>query len=204
MALKLGKILRIIKAVMIIFAIIFGVTTGLFVGGGIYPLIDRIGPAVEGFPWIGTRLYPFLEQLSPPLTGYERRKLELETKEDFLRKQEEELRKKMAALEAERKSLQKEKKALEKQFEELRAKESESNPKKSVSDIMGEAVAQMPASKAAKILVKLPIPDVVALLELMDSEQRMQVLGKMPPEVASKIIYYAREKIKGAGAKGKE
>jgi len=192
----LAKFLKVFKILAIMIAAVIGLGVGLYVGGGIYPFIDRVGPALEKFPWVGQKVYPLVEKLSPPLTGFERRLKELEQEKAFILEQQKLLEEREQALERKRQELEKERAALKKQLDRLKAEAaaSQKDKKESISDMVGEAVAEMPASKAAKILSKLPLPEVMQLLEIMESEQRMQVLSKMAPELASKIIYYARMK----------
>ncbi|SRR6056297_114606 len=193
---RFSKTRKVIKTGFIVLVLLSGLTTGLLAGGGIYVIADRISPWAEGLPWIGGKVFPLLERISPPLTGYQRRMMELDQKEKFIEQKADLLKKQTEDLEKEKRSLSKRKELLEKELKtQAKRKEHEENSEnssnKGLFDLVSESFTDMPAGKAARIISLLPLEETASILKKMDSEQRSELLEKMQPDQAAKIVRFA-------------
>jgi len=196
---KLKKAVRI--ALLLLF-LLAGAVSGLFVGGGIYPIADRITPWVEKFPLIGHKVYPVLERISPSETSYERRRLELEEERKYLEGRSKALDAEKAELAGEKEKLGECRNVLAKQMADMmemkkgeKAVSEEKEP--GLFDMFSDSFLEMPPSKSAKVIALLPLREAVSVLENMDTEQRSQVLGKMSPEAAAKLVRFAKMESEG-------
>lgn len=194
---KLARITRIFRFLLFLLILLGGITAGLFAGGGIYVVADKVTPWIEGVPVLGAKVYPLLEKMSPPATGYERRLRELEEKEQFLLAKSRDLEEERTSLEREKKEILQQKARLEKELDSLKAEEQKQQAPGKKEDpplfsLVSESFMEMPPSKAARIIALLPLEEAASLLEVMDPEQRSQVLGKMTPESAARLVRYAR------------
>jgi len=185
----------LLKILLIITVLLTGIITGLFIGGGIYDIADSIKPFASRVPLIGNGIYACLEDFEAPLTGYERRKAELEEKDRYLMSKMQEIDEKQKQLEQERKALEElkisveEKEAsLDKRLLEIEEKEEEK--RKGDPGIFYESFADINAAKAAGILSRIPLEESVSILSSLDSEQRADILSRMEPALAAKVIRY--------------
>ncbi len=192
---RLGNFFKLFKILLLLLVLLTGIIAGLFMGGGIYVIADRIAPWVEEVPLIGRKVYPLLERISPPVTGYERRLLELEEKEEYLLARSKALEEERARLEEEKKKIRTSKALLEEKLaaqDKIKEEKAQKEGGPAFFGLVSESFAEMPPSKAARIISLLPLEEAASLLEIMDSEQRAQVLGKMNPESAARLVRFAR------------
>lgn len=189
------KLKKLLKLLLIITVLLTGIITGLFIGGGIYDLADSIKPFASRVPLIGNGIYVCLENLEAPMTGYERRKAELEEKDRYLRSKMQEIDEKEKQLEKERKtfeelkiSVEEKEASLDKRLLEIEKQEEEKI--KADPGIFYDSFAEINAAKAAGILSRIPLEESVSILASLDSEQRADILSRMEPALAAKIIRY--------------
>ncbi len=194
---RLGNTLKFFKIFLLLLVLLTGIIAGLYMGGGMYMIADRIVPWVERVPLIGRKVYPLLEKISPPVTAYERRLLELEEKEKYLLEKSKALEEERASLEKEKNKIRTSKTLLDEKAatpDKIKGKKTQSEEAPVFFGLISESFAEMPSSKAARIISLLPLEEAASLLEVMDPEQRSQVLGKMNPESAAKLVRFARIK----------
>lgn len=167
-----------------------GAAVGLYAGGGIYPLLDRMIPWAEGIPAVGPRISSFLRKIPGPAPSNQRRLLELQEREAFLDSKEK-------ALEEEKERLEEQKKqkpqisatdtAKKGEDQALSAGGAVETPK---TDILEGTLSEMAPSKAARILALMDVSEIGPVFERMDPDWRAQVLGKMPPKDAARFLRY--------------
>ena len=192
----LEKLKKAVKIAALLLFLLAGVTSGLFMGGGIYSIADRMAPWVEGFPILGRRVYPLLERMSPPATGYERRRLELEDEKEYLMDESKTLDAEKTELAREKQELNSQMDLLAKKLADIAEVKKQNVPRKeeepALFDVIAESFVEMPPSKSAKVIVLLPLKEAASILKSMDAEQRSQVLGKMSPDAAARLVRFAK------------
>jgi len=204
---RAGKFLRFLKVFGFLLFLAGGFFAGFAAGGGLYVLAGDLAQKVAPLPLVGERAAELLESLEPPLDRFERRELELREMETQILALEKELEAERNRLEEEKKALAEREKLLDLRQAELKQAEEAIEKEKDQSDLfekMVESFGQVSANQASKILVLLPAPEAAALLGPLGAEQRADILSKMPPEAAARLMRYLRLEWERAGEKSPE
>lgn len=182
-----------LKISVLVLIFVAGTFGGLYAGGGMALLLDRVIPMVEKIPKAGSGLSLLLQRIPRPASSSQIRQLELQEREAFLDAKEK-------AVEEKQRDLEKQEKIPEKQF--LKAEPVETaqqgplpgsnGAESSDAGILESTLSEMAPSKAARILALMDVSEVGPVFERMDPDWRAQVLGKMPPKEAARFLRYLK------------
>lgn len=189
------KLLRALKVLVFLLFLAGGFLGGLAAGGGLYVFAGDLAPKVAGLPFVGEKAQRFLLSLEPPLDRFQRRGLELRQTEEHLLSLQEELDAKRARLEAEKEDLAKRKEELDQRqaaLEEAEAQMAKVPDESTLYEEMAESFGDMSSSNAAKIIVQLPAEEAATVLDRLGGKERGDILSKMPPEAAARLMRYLR------------
>jgi len=189
------KLLSALKVLVFLLFLAGGFLGGLSVGGGLYVLAGDLAPKVAGLPFVGEKAQKLLLGLEPPPDRFQRRKLELRRTEEYLLSLQKEIEAERAALEAEKENLAKREEALDQRqaaLEEAEARMAKVPEESTLYEEMAASFGDMSSSNAAKIIVQLPAEEAAAILDRLGGKERGDILSKMPPETAARLMRYLR------------
>ncbi len=195
------RVFRILGGVLLFGALLSGIVAGLLFGGGLYHLSDSLAPMVFDIPFVGAPVARFLQGLTPAMRGSDRRAIEIEQKEQQIVKMLLDLEREKRSLEKREKELALVKKDSEEKLRVLRSEDEtmvntdEEEPR--FYGMFVESFGEMPPSRAAKIVELLSIREAAELFGFLGPEQRSDILSKMPPEAAARLLRYARQQEEG-------
>jgi hypothetical protein len=179
--LKIGTLLLIFGA---------GAVGGLYAGGGLFPILDRVIPWMEQVPAVGPRMASLLRKIPGPPSSSQRRFLELQEREEFLDAKEKALEEEKERIEKQKKSAQQPEKVAEKAQAKPALSEAKAAESSKADFLLESTFSEMPPSKAARILALMEVSEIGPVFERMDPDWRAQVLGKMPPKDAARFLRY--------------